>query len=546
MQTADASTRNTDYLSYTRGMLSWVFTLDHKRLGLMYLAVIGGALGLGALFAVVVQTELLAPGRTIMGREAFNTAFSLHGAFMIFLVTIPVIPAVLGHFLLPMMLGASNLAFPRLALASFHLWLIGVLLAVMAMFAGGIDTGWTLYAPYSLGDARLGVVWMVLACCVLGASAIMNAANFIVTTHRLRPAGMGWFGMPLFVWSLYATSIVQLIVTPVLFATGLLLVAERVADIGVFDPNAGGDPVLFQHLFWFYAHPAVFIMVLPGLGIVCDILAVHSRRGISGYRYVALSMLAIAAFSFLSWGQHTYTSGQGPVMNAFFSAMAFAVLVPYAIIVFNLLATLRGGSTDRSIPVLYAAAFILHFTIACLSGLFLGNLGTGPVLEKTCFVVGHLHYLLMGGAFVAFIAGLHQWWPKMTGRMYSTKLATLGWLLTFVGFNTAFFPQFILGAKGVVNRSWDYGSVSDDAINWAHGLHLTSGLGSYVLVAGLAVIASYLIHSLVRGEKAEANPWGGRSLEWATSSPPPVMNFDEPPVAGDCYDFTADADGADS
>ncbi len=531
---------STNYLTHSRGVLSWVFTLDHKRIGIMYLISILGSFLLGGIFALLVRTELLMPGEQFLTQDQYNKAFTLHGAIMVFLVIVPSIPAALGNFVLPIMLGAKDVAFPRLNLGSYYLWVIGAVMAVMAMLNGGVDTGWTFYAPYSTEEMREGVIWVALAVFILGFSSVFTGMNFIVTIHRLRPPGMTWFRMPLFLWSLYATAIIQVLATPVLGITVLLLIVERVMRIGIFDPALGGDPVLFQHFFWFYSHPAVYIMILPSMGIISELISIHSRKHIFGYKFIAFSSVAIAIFSFLVWGHHMFTSGQSALMNAVFSAITFSVAIPSAVKVFNWLATLYKGSIALNTPMLYSLSYLFIFAIGGLTGLFLGTLSTDVHLHDTYFVVAHFHYVMMGSALLAFIAGIHHWWPKMTGRMYSETLGRIGCLIVFVGFNLTFFPQFILGSKGMPRRYHDYTGPgwSEELTSLFHTLHALSTIGSYLMAVGFFLTAYYLIHSLFKGERAPANPWGGRSLEWQCSSPPPHDNFSKAPTVGDCYDYS--------
>jgi len=529
-----------NYLTHSRGFLSWALTLDHKRIGIMYLFSILGAFLIGGIAALLVRTELMFPGEQIVDPDTYNRLFTIHGAIMVFLVIVPSIPAALGNFILPIMLGAKDVAFPRLNLGSYYLWVIGAVCAVMSMLAGGVDTGWTFYAPYSTGADRLGVEWVAVSVFILGFSSVFTGMNFIVTIHRLRPPGMTWFRMPLFLWSLYATAIIQVLATPVLGITVLLLIVERVMQVGIFDPALGGDPVLFQHFFWFYSHPAVYIMILPAMGIISELISVHSHKHIFGYRFIAFSSVAIAIFAFLVWGHHMFTSGQSPLMNAVFSAITFSVAIPSAVKVFNWLATLYKGSIELNTPMLYALSFLFIFSIGGLTGLFLGTLATDIHLHDTYFVVAHFHYVMMGSALLGMIGGMHHWWPKMTGRMYHEGAGRLGCLLVFVGFNVTFFSQFVLGSKGMPRRYHDYaGSLwSEQLTQTFHLWHLISTIGSYIMAAGFFWTAAYLLHSLVKGAPAPANPWGGRSLEWQCASPPPHDNFAEQPTVGDCYDFS--------
>jgi cytochrome c oxidase subunit 1 len=519
-----------NYLTHTRGFLSWALTLDHKRIGIMYLCSILFAFLLGGLAALAVRTELISPGPTIMGPDAYNKMFTLHGAAMVFLFIIPGIPAALGNFVLPLMLGAKDVAFPRLNLASYWLWVIGASCAIGAVVFGGVDTGWTFYTPYST-TTNTNVIATTMGAFILGFSSIFTGLNFIVTIHKLRPTGMTWFKMPLFLWSLYGTAVIQVLATPVLGITLLLLIAERALGVGIFDPALGGDPVLYQHFFWFYSHPAVYIMILPAMGVISEVISIHSRKHIFGYKFVALSSLAIAAFGFLVWGHHMFVSGQSGMANAIFSALTFSVAIPSAIKVWNWLATLYKGNIQLNTAMLYGLMFLITFTIGGLTGLHLGALAIDVHLHDTYFVVAHFHYVMFGGAVVAFLAGLHHWWPKMTGKMIDERLGRIGAALVFIGFNGTFFTQFVMGSHGMPRRYYDY--VPQFAI-----YHQISTIASYVMAAGFFLTAYYLLHSLFRGKPAPMNPWGGNSLEWHTPSPPPHDNFAETPLAEDPYDYT--------
>ena len=528
-----------NYLTFKRGLLSWLFTLDHKRIGVMYLAAVLVSFFAGGVMALLVRTKLLFPGEvTWMTAEQYNKAFTLHGAIMVFLVIIPSIPAALGNFVLPIMLGAKDVAFPRLNLFSFYLWMLGAICAVWSLIAGGFDTGWTFYTPYSTSSQAGGIIPVLVGVFILGFSSIFTGVNFIVTIHKLRPPGMTWFRMPLFLWALYATAVIQVLATPVLGITVALLVIERAFNIGIFDPSMGGDPVLFQHFFWFYSHPAVYIMILPGMGIISEIISVHSHRHIFGFRFIAFSSIAIAIFSFLVWGHHMFTSGQSALMNVLFSAITFSVAIPSAVKVFNWLATLYKGSISLNTPMLYGLSFIFLFTIGGLTGIPLAVLSTDIHLHDTYFVVAHFHYVMMGSALIAMIGGLHHWWPKMFGVMYSEFWGRIACALVFVGFNLTFFTQFMLGSQGMPRRYYTYDQLEGMAETFRIYHHLSTG-GSYIMALGFVITGIYLLHSLFAGKKAPANPWGGASLEWQCTSPPPHDNFSKTPRVGDCYDFSA-------
>ena len=528
-----------NYLTFKRGLLSWLFTLDHKRIGVMYLAAVLVSFFVGGVMALLVRTKLLFPGEVAwMTAEQYNKAFTLHGAIMVFLVIIPSIPAALGNFVLPIMLGAKDVAFPRLNLFSFYLWMLGAICAVWSLIAGGFDTGWTFYTPYSTSSQAGGIIPVLVGVFILGFSSIFTGVNFIVTIHKLRPPGMTWFRMPLFLWAVYATAIIQVLATPVLGITVALLVIERAFNIGIFDPSMGGDPVLFQHFFWFYSHPAVYIMILPGMGIISEIISVHSHRHIFGFRFIAFSSIAIAIFSFLVWGHHMFTSGQSALMNVLFSAITFSVAIPSAVKVFNWLATLYKGSISLNTPMLYGLSFIFLFTIGGLTGIPLAVLSTDIHLHDTYFVVAHFHYVMMGSALIAMIGGLHHWWPKMFGVMYSEFWGRIACTLVFVGFNLTFFTQFMLGSQGMPRRYYTYDQLEGMAETFRIYHHLSTG-GSYIMALGFVITGIYLLHSLFAGKKAPANPWGGASLEWQCTSPPPHDNFSKTPRVGDCYDFSA-------
>jgi cytochrome c oxidase subunit 1 len=537
---------------------AWMTTIDHKKIGVMYLFATLTMFFLGGIAAILLRTELLTPTRVITdaagntvvtgqelqamfgskeggignGYDLYNTVFTLHGAIMVFMFIIPSIPAALGNFFLPLMVGAKDVAFPRLNLMSWYIYVFGSIFAVAAILLGGVDTGWTFYTPYSTTtDAdHWRVVLIVLGVFILGFSSILTGLNFVVTVHKLRAPGMGWFDMPLFVWAIYSTALIQVLATPVLAITLLLLIFERVLHVGIFDPRMGGDPVLFQHFFWFYSHPAVYIMILPGMAIINETLAVHSRKKIFGYRAVAFSSLAIAAISFLVWGHHMFTA-QGELASAVFSALTFLVAIPTAVKMFNWTATLYKGTIAFTTPMCYTLAFLFLFTIGGLTGLPLGALATDVHLTDSYFVVAHFHYVMMGGTVIAFMAGLHHWWPKMFGKMYNETWARVGCLLVFVGFNTTFFIQFIMGAQGMPRRYASY----VDHFQW---MHQVSTIGSYILLVGFLLHLGVFVHSLLAGPKAAKNPWGGLSLEWETDSPPIEHNFEhEPVVTHGPYDF---------
>ena len=527
-----------DYLSVKRGLGSWLLTTDHKRIGILYAVAIAAFFLLGGILAVLVRTELSAPGETVFGQDQYNQLFTLHGVVMVFLVIIPGIPGILGNFVLPIQIGAKDVAFPRLNLASWYIFMAGAILAVMGwLLVGQVDTGWTFYTPYSSG-ASDAVLWLTSAVFVAGFASIFTGLNFIVTVHKMRAPGMTWNRMPLFVWAIYATGIVQVLATPVIGITMVLLFLEKFLQIGIFDPALGGDPVLFQHFFWFYSHPAVYIMILPAMGIISDLMGTFSRQQVSGYTFIALSSVAIAFLGFLVWGHHMFVAGQSALSSIIFSMLTFLIGIPTGIKVFNWVATMYKGSVSLKTPMLYALMFLFLFTIGGLTGIMVGVLAVDVHLHDTYFIVAHFHYVMMGGALIGLIGGMHYWWPKMTGRLYNETAGRIAAVLVFIGFNLTFFTQFILGSRGMPRRYHDYtelmGSMPEAAM-----LNMASTIGSYILTVGLVMILVYGLHSLWRGKRASANPWGACTLEWThTDSLPDAHNFHETPlVTRGPYDF---------
>ena len=513
---------NENYLIAGKGVWSWLTTLDHKRIGVMYLISVILAFFLGGMFALLIRLELLTPGRTIMGAATYNRVFTLHGAIMVFLFIIPSIPAAMGNFVLPIMLGAKDVAFPRLNLMSFYIYVIGAIFCLFSIVSGAVDTGWTFYTPYSTTSSS-SVVSMTLGVFILGFSSILTGLNFIVTIHKLRAPGLHWRRLPLFVWGMYATSIIQVLATPVLAITLALLAMEKVLGLGIFDASLGGDPVLFQHFFWFYSHPAVYIMIVPGMAIVSELFATFSRRAVFGYFAIAMSSLGLALLGFLVWGHHMFTSGQSEFATMVFSGLTMLVAIPSGVKVFNWTATLYKGSIWLTTPMLYALSFLVLFTIGGLTGLFLGTLSVDIHLHDTYFVVAHFHYVMMGGTVMGFLGGLLYWWPKITGKLYNEPAAKVSWAFIFVGFNAVFIAQFIMGSRGMPRRYYDY-------VPEFRPYHAFSTYGSWVLAVGFFILAGVLIQSLLKGAKSPPNPWGSAGFEWNTSSPPIFSNFAETPV----------------
>jgi cytochrome c oxidase subunit 1 len=500
-----------------------LFTLDHKRIAWLYLISISVAFVIGSVEATLVRLELLTPQGDLVQAGTYNKLFTMHGITMIFLFLIPSIPAVLGNFFIPMMVGARDVAFPRLNLLSWYVYMLGAMFVLMAMLLGGVDTGWTFYTPLSTTNYTQNVVPTALGILIIGFSSILTGLNFLVTIHKMRAPGLTWFKMQLFLWSLYATSLIQVLATPVLAITLLLVAVERTLHVGIFDPELGGDPILFQHMFWFYSHPAVYIMILPGMGVISELISTFTRRNVFGYKFVAASSVAIAIYGFLVWGHHLFVAGQSPYSAMVFSVLSFFVAIPSAIKVFNWTATLYKGSVWLQTPMLYALGFIGLFVVGGLTGLFLAALAMDVHLSDTYFVVAHFHYIMVGGMLLAYLGGIHYWWPKMTGRMYPEFLGKVAAITVFIGFNLTFFPQFIAGALGMNRRYYSY-----DASYQVYNVLSTAG--STVLGVGFILPLLYLTWSLKFGKLAPDNPWGSAGLEWQTSTPPPPENFDEQPV----------------
>jgi cytochrome c oxidase subunit I len=520
-----------NYLTADYGVRSWLFTVDHKRIALLYLVSITVMFVLGGLFAGAIRLELLTPQADVVDSDTYNKLFTMHGVVMIFFFLIPSIPAVLGNFLIPLMIGARDLAFPKINLLSWYIYMVSAVIGLWAMVAGGVDTGWTFYTPFSTSASTTNVVPTAVALFINGFSSILTGLNFIVTIHTMRAPGLTWFRLPLFVWALYATSLIQILGTPVIAITLALVGLERGFHLGIFDPKLGGDPILFQHLFWFYSHPAVYIMILPGMGVISEIITCFARKRIFGYSFIAASSLLIAVLSFLVWGHHMFVSGQSTYAAFVFSFLSFLVAIPSAIKVFNWTATLYKGSIAWESPMLYALGFIGLFTLGGLTGLFLAAIGLDVHVHDTYFIVAHFHYIMVGGTIMAYLGGLHFWWPKMTGRMYPEWVAKVSGVLVFLGFNLTFFPQFILGYLGMPRRYHVYPPEFQV-------LNVMSSAGASILGVGYLLPMVYLAWSMRYGRYAAANPWPATGLEWQTSSPPPAHNFETTPeVHEEVYDY---------
>lgn len=524
-QPVDQPSAREHYLNSELGIRSWLFTTDHKRICWLYLITITFTFALGGIAAALIRLSLATPQGDVVTAEGYNQLFTIHGVVMVWLYLIPSIPVTFGNFFLPIMVGARDLAFPRLNLMSWYLFVFGSAWIIAAIVFGGVDTGWTFYTPYSTQYTHSNIVPTEIGIFIVGFSTILTGLNFIVTTHRMRAPGLTWFRLPLFVWTIYATSLIMLLATPVLAITLLLLFVERVWTVGIFDPSLGGDPLLFQHLFWFYSHPAVYIMVLPAMGVVSEIVASFTRRPVFGYKAVAISSFGIAIVGFLVWGHHMFVSGQSIYASLVFSILSFLVAIFSAIKVFNWTATFWHGSVSLQTPMLYALAFIGLFTIGGLTGLYVATLPLDVHLTDTYFVIAHFHYIMVGGTLSMYLGALHYWWPKMTGRMYPELLGKLAALLLFAGFNLTFFPQFVLGALGMPRRYWSYAHDPQWQV-W----NVLSSAGATVLALGYLLPLVYFLWSLRYGQKAGPNPWGSKGLEWQIPSPPPRYNFRATPV----------------
>ncbi|HVO23502.1 MAG TPA: cytochrome c oxidase subunit I [Candidatus Margulisiibacteriota bacterium] len=527
----EATQPRTNYLNADYGVRSWLLTTDHKRIGLLYLASITVMFLLGGIFALLIRLELLTPGPDLVSADTYNKLFTMHGIVMIFFFLIPSIPAVLGNFLIPLMIGARDLAFPRINLLSWYIYIVGALFTLYAMVIGGVDTGWTFYTPFSTMSSNTNVIPTALGIFITGFSSILTGLNFIVTIHRMRAPGMTWFRLPLFVWAHYATSIIMILGTPVVAITILLVGMERAFHFGIFDPALGGDPLLFQHLFWFYSHPAVYIMILPSMGVISELITCFSRKRIFGYSFIAASSLAIALLGFLVWAHHMFVSGMSVYAALIFSFLSFAVAIPSAVKVFNWTATLYKGSVSFEAPMLYALGFIGLFTIGGLTGLFLASTGLDVHVTDTYFVVAHFHYIMVGGAIMGYLGGIHFWWPKISGRLYPEGWAKIAAAILFIGFNLTFFPQFVLGYLGMPRRYHVYPEEFQV-------LNVMSTAGASILGVGYLLPLLYLLWSLRYGTVAGANPWKATGLEWQTPSPPPTDNFAQTPVVTqEAYDY---------
>jgi cytochrome c oxidase subunit I len=520
-----------DYLRADRGVLSWLLTKDHKRIALMFYVGVLVFLMVGGVFALVLRTELLTPEKTFINAMTYNQMFTLHGVVMVWLFMIPAIPAVFGNFVLPIMLGAKDLAFPRINLASFYVYVASALILLGAMLAGGADTGWTFYVPYS-ATSPTAVTWMGVGVFVNGVSSIMTALNFVVSTHTLRAKGLAWHRLPLFVWAIYATSVIILFATPVLGMSLTLVALDHGFGLGIFDPRYGGDPVLFQHIFWFYSHPAVYIMILPAFGVISEVVCSFSHRQPASYRAIAYSSIGIAFVGFFTWGHHMFVAGMSEFDAGIFGALSMFVGIFSAIKVFTWVATLRGGSISFATPMLYFLWFLFLFVFGGMTGIAVATQSLDVHWHDTYFVVAHFHFIMVGGTLTSFLAAAHYWFPKMFGKLYDERVGLLTSVAVFIGFVLTFLPQFLLGNAGMPRRYYSYPA----QYQW---LHVLSTGGAWLLGAALLLALLNLLVALKWGKQAPPNPWGSRSFEWLTASPPSKHNFDETPVIERMpYDYT--------
>jgi cytochrome c oxidase subunit I len=527
-----------NYLNIKHGLKGWLLTTDHKRIAWLYFFTTTFFFIVGGLAATFMRLNLITPQGALVEPETYNKLFTIHGTIMIFFFLAPAVPTVLGNFLIPMMIGARDVAFPKLNLLSWYIFIIAGLVFLYTIISGGVDTGWTFYTPLSTMYLDTHVLSAAMAVFISGFSSILTGLNFIVTIHKMRAPGLTWFRLPLFIWSMYAASIIFVLAMPVIAITMALVMIERIFHVGIFDPALGGDPVLFQHLFWFFGHPEVYILILPSMGVISELMAAFSRRRVFGYEFVAFSSFAIGLISFIVWGHHMFVSSESAYAGIFFSAMSMAVAIPSAVKVFNWIATMYKGSVSFEAPMLYALGFIGLFTIGGLTGVFLASMGLDVFLHDTYFVVAHFHYIMVGGAIMGYMGGLHYWWPKMTGKMYPDYWARLAALIIFIGFNLTFGPQFLLGVLGEPRRYATYPP------NFQF-LNIMSSAGASILAVGYLMPFIYLIWSAKYGEPAGPNPWGARGLEWETASPPPLHNFDVTPVVThEAYDFEAESQTA--
>ncbi|PYL61794.1 MAG: cytochrome c oxidase subunit I [Verrucomicrobia bacterium] len=525
------------YLNVKTGVKAWLLTMDHKRIGILYLWTILVFFLIASVAAAMMRIELLTPQGDFVTNETYNKLFTIHGVLMVWFFLIPSIPTVLGNFAIPMMIGARDVAFPKLNLLSWYIFVAGGALTLWAIIHGGVDTGWTFYTPYSTTYANSHVITMAAGVFVAGFSSIITGMNFMATIHKMRAAGLTWFRLPLFIWSMYATSVILVLATPVLAITLAVMCVERIWGVGIFDPKLGGDPILFQHMFWFYSHPAVYIMILPGMGVVSELITCFSRKQIFGYGFVAAASMAIAVLGFLVWGHHMFVSSQSVYAGMVFSILSFLVAIPSAIKVFNWTATLHKGSIHFATPMLYALGFIGLFTIGGMTGLFLATLAVDVHVHDSYFVIAHFHYIMVGGMVMAFMGGLHYWWPKITGRLYPEMAGKLAALTTFLGFNLTFFPQFILGYLGMPRRYHAYPPEFQM-------FNVLSTAGASILGIGYLLPLIYFLWSLKFGRVAGPNPWRATGLEWQTPSPPPKHNFEDktPIVTEKPYSYSAKED----
>ncbi|MHB8990829.1 MAG: cytochrome c oxidase subunit I [Chloroflexota bacterium] len=508
---------------YETGVWSWVTTTNHKRIGILYLSTSLVFFIAAVAMAMLMRTQLIVPNNSFMGPQAYNQAFTMHGTTMVFLFGMPVLSG-FANYLVPLMIGARDMIFPRLNAFSYWTYIAGAIVLYASFFAGGApDAGWFSYAPLTSSSYSTtpGMDYWCISIVLLGMSSIAGAVNVLVTILTLRTPGMGFNRMPLFVWATFVNQFIILVALPSLAAAAIMLYLDRHYGTAFFNPATGGDPLLWQHLFWFFGHPEVYILILPAFGIISEVIPVFARKPIFGYSFIAYSSVAIGVMSFAVWAHHMFSVGMSLTAQAVFAFTSYTIAVPTAVKIFNWLATLWGGSLRLKPPMLFALGFIGLFVIGGLTGMALAVVPFDWQVTDSYFVVGHLHSVLFGGTAFGIFAGIYYWFPKVTGRMLDERLGAWNfWLLT-IGFLLTFQPFHVLGILGMPRRVYTYA----DNMGW-NELNLVATLGGYIIAASLLLFVWNFFKSIRGGRVAGPDPWDGWTLEWATSSPPPEHNFD--------------------